>query len=115
MQTTVGGVTVLARLHPETGAVVASCVVREDSGSNPDGDRNDEPPEASSPFGPAGFSHWSEACAPPPPPLAGAAPAPVEPPPPLFVAASARHDGAAVVVSLGGDAPASILALHHGS
>ena len=63
-----GGVTVLARLHPETGAVVASCVVREDSGSNPDGDRNDEPPEASSPFGPAGFSHWSEACAPPPPP-----------------------------------------------
>ena len=106
-----GGATVLARLHPETGAVAASCVVHEsDSGStnrvNGDQNENDEP-EASSPFGPAGFSHWSEACAPPPPSLAGAAPAPVEPPPPLFVAASARHDGAAVVVSLGGGAPAA--------
>ena len=75
-----GGATVLARLHPETGAVAASCVVHEsDSGStnrvNGDQNENDEP-EASSPFGPAGFSHWSEACAPPPPSLAGRRPRP---------------------------------------
>ena len=66
-----GGATVLARLHPETGAVVASCVVREsDPGSDPGSDGSDQNDDGhiSSPFGPAGFSHWSEACAPPPPP-----------------------------------------------
>ena len=75
-----GGSTVLLRLDPETGAVNASCVVNEDAGSNPDGDNNGS--EDTYPFGPAGFSHWSEACAPPPAPLAGAAPGPREPPRP---------------------------------
>ena len=100
-----GGSTVLLRLDPETGAVNASCVVNEDAGSNPDGDNNGS--EDTYPFGPAGFSHWSEACAPPPAPLAGAAPGPIEPPAPIFVASSARLDGAVCVVSLGGVTPAS--------
>ena len=100
-----GGSTVLLRLDPETGAVNASCVVNEDAGSNPDGDNNGS--EDTYPFGPAGFSHWSEACTPPPAPLAGAAPGPIEPPAPIFVASSARLDGAVCVVSLGGETPAS--------
>ena len=104
-----GGSTVLLRLDPETGAVNASCVVNEDAGSSPDGDNNggEDTSLERYPFGPTGFSHWSEACAPPPAPLAGAAPGPIEPPAPIFVASSARLDGAVCVVSLGGETPAS--------